>query len=83
MTADLAFFVSPAIADVDGDGHNEVIAGNGVFTICAHRADGSRPAEPPLPPGQPEVTFTLRPAPMAACAAARRATGTRSGEQLT
>ncbi len=43
VTTDLAFFVSPAIADVDGDGANEVIAPNGVYTISAHRADGSRP----------------------------------------
>lgn len=39
-TTDLAFFVSPAIADVDGDGRNEVIAGNGVSLVDAVNADG-------------------------------------------
>ncbi len=43
VTTDLAFFVSPAIADVDGDGANEVIAANGVHTVSAHSADGARP----------------------------------------
>ena len=34
-TPDLAFFVTPAIGDVDGDGIREVIAGNGVYTLSA------------------------------------------------
>ncbi len=47
---DLAFFVTPAIADVDGDGNNETIAGNGVYTLAAHDASGARP------PGWPKLT---------------------------
>lgn len=42
-TADLAFFVTPAIADLDGDGANESIAGTGLYTLGAHDATGSRP----------------------------------------
>ncbi len=42
-TTDLAFFVTPAVADVDGNGRNEAIAGNGVYTLSAHEADGRRP----------------------------------------
>jgi hypothetical protein len=42
-TADLAFFVTPAIADLDGDGHNETIAGNGLYTLNAYNATGARP----------------------------------------
>ncbi|MGZ8753453.1 MAG: FG-GAP repeat domain-containing protein, partial [Acidimicrobiia bacterium] len=41
---DLAFFVTPAIADLDGDGKQETIAGNGVFTLAAHDATGARPS---------------------------------------
>ena len=44
VTTDIAFFVTPAIADLDGDGHNEAIAGNGLGLVAAHEADGSRPA---------------------------------------
>ncbi len=40
-TADLALFVAPAIADLDGDGHNEVIAGNGLYTLDAFDATGT------------------------------------------
>ena len=32
----MAFFVTPAIADLDGDGVNEMIAGNGLYTLGAH-----------------------------------------------
>jgi hypothetical protein len=44
VTSDIAFFVTPAIADLDGDGRREVIAGNGVAVLGAHEADGARPA---------------------------------------
>ncbi len=50
VTPDMAFFVSPAIADLDGDGVNEVIAGNGVYTLGAHNQTGARPA------GWPKLT---------------------------
>jgi hypothetical protein len=50
VTSDMAFFVTPAIADLDGDGKNEVIAGNGVYMLSAHNADGTRPA------GWPKLT---------------------------
>jgi hypothetical protein len=49
-TSDMAFFVTPAIADVDGDGRAEVIAGNGVNTLNAFDADGTSPA------GWPKMT---------------------------
>ncbi|NLV55456.1 MAG: DUF4214 domain-containing protein, partial [Acidimicrobiales bacterium] len=42
-TADLAFFVAPAIADLDGDGRHESIAGNGHFTLAAHDGTGAAP----------------------------------------
>jgi Subtilase family len=41
---DMQFFGSPAIADVDGDGHAEVINGSGAYLVRAYRADGSTPA---------------------------------------
>ncbi|MCC6225333.1 MAG: VCBS repeat-containing protein [Microthrixaceae bacterium] len=40
-TSDLAFFVSPAIADVDGDGDHDVVAGNGVSLLDAVDAAGN------------------------------------------
>ena len=49
-TEDLAFFVSPAIADLDGDGANESIAGNGVYVLHAVDADGNEPV------GWPKLT---------------------------
>ncbi len=49
-TSDMAFFVTPAIADLDGDGKAEVIAGNGVYTLNAFDVDGHRPA------GWPKLT---------------------------
>ncbi len=49
-TTDLALFVAPAIADVDADGHNEVIAGNGLYTLDAVDAAGDEPA------GWPKLT---------------------------
>lgn len=42
-TSDLAFFVTPAVADLDADGNNEAIAGTGVYLADAFEADGSRP----------------------------------------
>ncbi|UDY37275.1 S8 family serine peptidase [Dermatobacter hominis] len=50
VTADVAFFVTPAIADVDGDGGNEVVAANGVQMLDAVDGDGV-PAR-----GWPKVT---------------------------
>ncbi len=52
VTSDIAFFVSPAIADLDGDGRNETITGNGVAVLSAHESDGSRPAGWPKLQGQ-------------------------------
>ncbi len=49
-TSDLAFFVTPAVADLDGDGSNEAIAGGGLYLADAFEADGSRPA------GWPKLT---------------------------
>ncbi|MBV9950991.1 MAG: VCBS repeat-containing protein, partial [Acidimicrobiia bacterium] len=49
-TADLAFFVAPAIGDLDGDGDNEMVAGNGVYLVDAY--DGSGHAAP----GWPKLT---------------------------
>ena len=46
----MAFFVTPAIADLDGDGTNEVIAGNGLYALGAHDQQGDRPA------GWPKLT---------------------------
>ena len=50
VTSDMAFFVTPAIADLDGDGTNEVIAGNGLYVLGAHDQQGDRPA------GWPKLT---------------------------
>ena len=49
-TPDLAFFVTPAIADVDGSGRAEVIAGNGVYTLSAVTPTGG------VPDGWPKLT---------------------------
>ncbi len=35
VTADLAFFITPAIGDVDGDGYNEIVAGHGLQMLEA------------------------------------------------
>lgn len=48
--ADLAFFVAPAIADLDGDGAPESIAGTGTYTVSAYDADGNSVA------GWPKLT---------------------------
>ena len=50
VTADIAFFVTPAIADVDGDGASEVVAGNGVQMLDAVGAGGR------VPDGWPKLT---------------------------
>ena len=50
LTADLAFFVTPAIADVSGDGANEVVAGNGMHLLDAFNPKGGQPA------GWPKLT---------------------------
>lgn len=50
VTADLAFFATPAIADVDGDRSNEAVVGNGVQMLDAVGARG-RPAT-----GWPKLT---------------------------
>jgi hypothetical protein len=42
-TPDLAFFAAPAVADLDGNGTNETIVGNGVYTLSAFSADGHAP----------------------------------------
>jgi hypothetical protein len=49
-TTDLAFFVTPAIVDVDGDGRAEVVAGNGVNLVDGKNADGDDA------PGFPKLT---------------------------
>lgn len=48
--ADLAFFVQPAIADLDGDGSPETIAGTSTYTLSAFAAAGTAPA------GWPKLT---------------------------
>ena len=50
QTRDLGFFVTPAIADVDADGRNEVVAGHGVSLLDAVNADGVDA------PGWPKLT---------------------------
>jgi len=49
-TSDIAFFVTPAMADIDGDAQAEVVAGNGLFVLSAVRADGT------IPDGWPKLT---------------------------
>ncbi|HTO00814.1 MAG TPA: VCBS repeat-containing protein, partial [Microthrixaceae bacterium] len=44
VSADIAFFVTPAIVDVDGDGRNEAVAGNGMQMIQAESVGGRTPA---------------------------------------
>ncbi len=50
-TPDLAFFVTPAIVDVSGDGVPEVVAGNGVYTLSAVNVFTSAPGWPKLTGG--------------------------------
>ncbi len=47
---DLAFFATPAVADLGGTGTNDTIVGNGVFTLGAFDANGVPPA------GWPKLT---------------------------
>ena len=49
-TPDLAFFVTPAIANIDAEPFTEVIAGNGVYTLSAVGSSGHVPA------GWPKLT---------------------------
>jgi hypothetical protein len=48
--ADLAFFVQPAIADLDGDGAAETIAGTSTYPLAAFSGVGAAPA------GWPKLT---------------------------
>ena len=56
----MAFFVTPAIADLDGDGTNEMIAGNGLYTLGAH--DRARRPRPRVGPSSPAAGSSVRPA---------------------
>jgi hypothetical protein len=49
-TPDLAFFATPAVADLGGTGHNDTIVGNGTYTLSAFDANGASP------PGWPKLT---------------------------
>ena len=40
---DWQFFNNPAFADIDGDGHTEVMEGSGGYYVHAWRADGTEP----------------------------------------
>ncbi len=42
-TSDIAFFVTPLITDIDGDGSAEVLAGNGVNVLTGINQDGVSP----------------------------------------
>jgi FG-GAP-like repeat len=50
VSSDMAFFVTPAIADLAGNGVNDVISGNGVYMLNAFDQHGNRPA------GWPKLT---------------------------
>jgi hypothetical protein len=41
---DWQFFNNPTIADIDGDGHTEVLEGSAGYWVHAFRADGTEPA---------------------------------------
>ncbi|HVN50650.1 MAG TPA: hypothetical protein VMT43_04415, partial [Acidimicrobiales bacterium] len=49
-TSDLGLFIAPAIADVGRSGHDDAIAGNGLYTLDAVAADGTEPT------GWPKLT---------------------------
>jgi hypothetical protein len=41
---DMQFLSSPGLADVDGDGHADVLQGSGGYLVRAYRSDGTTPA---------------------------------------
>ena len=41
---DYQFFMNYVIADIDGDGRNEIVSGTGLYDVTAFRFDGSQPA---------------------------------------
>jgi len=49
-TSDLGFFITPALVDVDNDGHTDVLAANGVSLLDGVNADGR------VAPGYPKLT---------------------------
>ncbi|MBT3219833.1 MAG: hypothetical protein HN348_12150, partial [Proteobacteria bacterium] len=49
---DLQFFLNPSIADIDGDGRPEALAGTGGYLVHAWNADGEEPAGWPKFTGQ-------------------------------
>ena len=56
VTADLAFFVTPAIVDLDGDGSNEIVAGNGVQMLDAVGSGDPGDDAARIPTGWPKLT---------------------------
>ena len=59
VTADLSFFVTPAVVDVDGDGDHEIVAGHGMQmldAVGARRPGGGPDATQQLPEGWPKLT---------------------------
>jgi hypothetical protein len=51
LAADYQFFMNYAVADIDGDGKNEILSGTGVHLVTAYRADGTQPANWPKSTG--------------------------------
>jgi MYXO-CTERM domain-containing protein len=43
LAEDFQFFMNYTIADIDGDGQNEILSGTGVYMVTAFHADGSQP----------------------------------------
>ncbi len=43
LAQDFQFFMNYAIADIDGDGQNEILSGTGIYLVTAFHADGSQP----------------------------------------
>ena len=56
VTADLAFFTTPAIVDVDGDSTNEIVAGNGVQMLDAVGSGDTGDDAARIPTGWPKLT---------------------------
>ncbi|MEZ5350362.1 MAG: VCBS repeat-containing protein [Microthrixaceae bacterium] len=56
VTADLAFFVTPAIVDLDGDGSGEIVAGNGVQMLDAVGSGDPGDDAARIPTGWPKLT---------------------------